>query len=90
MASSAEMLAGAIALIVWTFIEYVLYIMGSAIIGPLINIVNQFKITPLLGMSDNSYIFYIYYGALLIFEIMAIIAFGYIVMRRQVSGTEYL
>lgn len=90
MASSAEMLAGAIALIVWTFIEYVLYIMGSAIIGPLINIVNQFKITPLLGMSDNSYIFYIFYGMLLIFEIMAIIAFGYIVMRRQVSGTEYL
>ena len=63
---------------------------GSAIIGPLINIVNQFKITPLLGMSDNSYIFYIFYGMLLIFEIMAIIAFGYIVMRRQVSGTEYL
>ncbi len=90
MASSAEMLAGAIALIVWSFIEYVLYIMGSAILGPMINIVNQFKITPLLGMSDNSYIFYVYYGCLLIFEIMAIIAFGYIVMRRQVSGTEYL
>lgn len=90
MASSAEMLAGAIALIVWTFIEYVLYIMGSAILGPLINIVNQFKITPLLGMSDNTYIFYIFYGMLAIFEIMAIIAFGYIVMRRQVSGTEFL
>ena len=90
MASSAEMLAGAIALIVWSFIEYNLYIMGSAILGPLINIVNTFKITPLLGMSDNSYIFYVYFGVLLIFEIMAIIAFGYIVMRRQVSGTEYL
>lgn len=90
MASSAEMLAGVIALIVWTFIEYVLYIMGSAILGPLINIVNQFKITPLLGMSDNTYIFYVYFGMLLIFEIMAIVAFFYIIMRRQVSGTEYL
>lgn len=90
MASSIEMLTAVIALLIWSFVEYVLYVLGSAILGVIIPIIDTFKITPLLGMSDNTYIFYIYFGFLLVFEIAAIIATGYVVMRKQVSGVDYL
>jgi hypothetical protein len=88
MASSAEMLAGAKAILVFTFVDIILYVVSNAIMGPLIQIVNQFKITPLLGMADNTYTIYLIWAFLLLFEIMAIIAFVYIVARRQVSGVD--
>lgn len=90
MASTAEILAGAMALLVCTFVDLLLYYVGSAILGPIIQIINQFKITPLLGMSDNTYVIYVLWAFLLLFEIAAIIAFVFIVGRRQVSGVEYV
>ena len=88
MASSAEMLAGAMALIVFTFIDLLMYVLGNAILGPLVNIVNQFNITPLLGMAENTYTLYLLWAFLLLFEVMAIVAFAYIVGRRQISGVD--
>ena len=90
MASSAEVMAGAMALMVCTIVDLLLYLVGNAILGPLVNIVNQFHITPLLGMSDNTYFIYTLWAFLLLFEIMAIVSFIYIVGRRQVSGVEYI
>ena len=89
MASSAEMLAGSMGLLVFTIVDAIIYLIGNAIYGPLIQIFNQQKITPLLGFSDASYIPYLLWAFLLMFEVMAIIAFVYIVGRRQVSGYEY-
>ena len=89
MASSAEMLAGGLGLLVFTFVDAILYVVGSAIYGPLIKLFNEAKITPLLGFSDSSYIPYLFWAFLLLFEIMAIVAFVYIVGRRQVSGVYY-
>ena len=90
MASSAEIMAGAMALMVCTVVDLLLYLVGNAILGPLVQIVNQFHITPLLGMSDNTYFIYVLWAFLLLFEIMAIVSFVYIVGRRQVSGVEYI
>lgn len=90
MASTAEVLVGAMALLVCTFVDIVLYYVGSAILGPIINILNQYKITPLLGLSDNTYVVYVLWAFLLLFEIAAIIAFIFILGRRQVSGVEYV
>ena len=89
MASSAEMLAGGMGLLVFTFVDIILYVVGSAIYGPLIKLFNEAKITPLLGFADSSYIPYLFWAFLLLFEIMAIVAFVYIVGRRQVSGVYY-
>jgi hypothetical protein len=88
MASSAEMLAGAMGLLVFTFVDAILYVISNAIMAPFIKIFNEYKITPLLGFSDNSYIPYLLWAFLLLFEICAIFAFVYIVGRRQVSGYE--
>ena len=88
MASSAEMLAGSMALLAFTFVDAALYLVGNAILGPLIKIVNEAHITPLLGMADNTYTIYLVWAFLLLFEIGAIIAFAYIAGRRQVSGVE--
>lgn len=90
MASTSEVLAGAMALLICTFVDLLLYYMGSAILGPIVQIINQYKITPLLGMSDNTYVIYVLWAFLLLFEIAAIIAFAFIVGRRQVSGVEYV
>lgn len=88
MASSAEMMAGAMGLLVCTFIDALLYVVGNAILGPLTAIVNSYHITPLLGMAENSYVPYILWAALLLFEIGAILSFVYIVGRRQLSGAD--
>jgi hypothetical protein len=90
MASSAEMLAGSMALLVCTFVDILLYFVGNAILGPIIQLVNKWHISPLLGMSDNTYTLYVFWAFLLIFEIAAIVAFVYIVGRRQISGVEYV
>ena len=90
MATAAEMLAGSMALLVCTFVDILLYLVGNAILGPLIQIVNTYQITPLLGMADNTYTLYVLWAFLLLFEVMAIIAFAYIVGRSQVSGVDYL
>lgn len=90
MATAAEMLAGSMALLVCTFVDILLYLVGNAILGLLIQIVNTYQITPLLGMADNTYTLYVLWAFLLLFEVMAIIAFAYIVGRRQVSGVDYL
>lgn len=90
MATAAEMLAGSMALLVCTFVDILLYLVGNAILGPLIQIVNTYHITPLLGMADNTYTLYVLWAFLLLFEVMAIIAFAYIVGRSQVSGVDYL
>lgn len=89
MASSAEMLAGAVGLLVFTFVDIIMYVIGAAIYGPLIKLFNEAKITPLLGFQDSSYVPYLLWAFLLLFEIMAIWAFVYIVGRRQVSGVFY-
>jgi hypothetical protein len=88
MASSGEMLAGVMGLLVFTFVDLLMYFLGNSILGPIVAIVNQQKITPLLGMADNTYTLYLLWGFLLLFEVMAILAFVYIVGRRQVSGVE--
>jgi hypothetical protein len=90
MASSAEMLAGAMGLLVCTFVDLLLYLVGNSILGPLTKLVNEHHITPLLGMAENSYVPYILWAFLLLFELGAIMAFVYIVGRKQISGTEYL
>jgi len=88
MASSAEMLAGVMGILVFTFVDLLMYFIGNAVLGPVVAIVNKQNITPLLGMMDNTYTLYLLWAFLLLFEIMAIIAFVYIVGRRQVSGVE--
>lgn len=88
MASSLEMLSGIMALLTFTFVDLILYLIGNAILAPLVQIVNQFHITPLLGMAENSYTMYVLWAFLLLFEIMAIIAFVYIIGRRQASGVD--
>jgi hypothetical protein len=90
MASSAEMLAGVMALLVFTFVDIILYVVSNAILGPLVAIVNGYHVTPLLGMADNTYTIYLIWAFLLLFEVMAILAFVYIVGRRQISQTEWL
>lgn len=90
MASSGEMLAGGIALLICTFVDLLLYFIGNSILGPIVQIINTYKITPLLGMSDNTYVIYLLWAFLLLFEIMAIISFVAIIARRQTSGVEYI
>ena len=90
MASSGEILAGATALIVFTFVDMILYLIGNSILGPLVQIVNTFHVTPLLGMAENTYTLYLLWAFLLLFEVMAIISFAYIIGRRQVSTQEYI
>jgi len=77
-------------LLTFTFVDLILYMVSNAIMGPLVAIVNGFHVTPLLGMADNTYTMYLIWAFLLIFEIMAIIAFVYIVGRRQISQSEWL
>ena len=88
MASSAEMLAASMGILVFTFVDMLLYLVGNAILGPLTNLVNQFQITPLLGMAENTYIVYAFWAFLLLFEIGAIVAFVVVVGRKNVSGSE--
>jgi hypothetical protein len=90
MASSAEMLAGAMGLLVCTFVDLLLYLVGNAILAPLTKLVNEAHITPLLGMAENTYVPYVLWAFLLLFEFGAIASFVYIVGRRQLSQTEYL
>ena len=90
MASSGEILGGAVALIIFTFVDMLLYLVGNAILGPLMQIVNQLHITPLLGMAENTYVVYLLWAFLLLFEVIAIISFVYILGRRQVSTQEYI
>ena len=85
MASSQELLAGVIGVMVFTFVDMLLYVLSNAILGPLVAIVNQQHITPLLGMAENTYTIYLIWGFLGLFEIGCILAFIYIVGRRQVS-----
>ena len=85
MASSQELLAGVIGVMVFTFVDMLLYVLSNAILGPLVAIVNQQHITPLLGMAENTYTIYLIWGFLFMFEIGCILAFIYIVGRRQVS-----
>ena len=80
MASSKEMLMGGVGLLAFTVIDLSLYIVGSTIYGPLIKL---FKITPLIGFVDSSYIPYLLWASLLLFEIVAIWLFVYIFGRRQ-------
>ena len=89
MASSQELLAGGIGLLVFTFVDLLMYVVGNAILGPIVALVNKAHITPLLGMSENTYTLYLLWGFLIFFELMAIFAFMYIIGRRQVSQ-EYL
>ena len=44
MATAAEMLAGSMALLVCTFVDILLYLVGNAILGLLIQIVNSTKL----------------------------------------------
>lgn len=90
MASSAEMLAGAMGLLICTFVDLLLYLVGNSILGPLVKLVNEHHITPLLGMAENSYFIYTLWAFLLLMEIGAIFSFVYIVGRRQLSGSEYI
>lgn len=76
------------ALLVFTIVDAILYLIGNAIYGPFIKIFNAQKITPLLGFSDASYVPYLLWAFLLLFEFASTVAFVYIVMRRQVSGYE--
>ena len=85
MASSQEILAGIIGMMVFTFVDLVLYVISNAILGPLMAIVNQQHITPLLGMAENTYTIYLIWGFLFMFEIGCVLAFVYIIGRRQVS-----
>lgn len=88
MASSAEMLSASMGILIFTFIDLLLYLVGNSILGPLTNLVNQFQITPLLGMAENTYIVYAFWAFLLLFEIGAIAAFVFVVGRKSVGGTE--
>ena len=85
MASSQELLAGVIGVMVFTFVDMLMYVLSNAILGPLVAIVNKQHITPLLGMAENTYTIYLIWGFLFMFEIGCILAFIYIVGRRQVS-----
>ena len=80
MELSKEMKLGGIGLLAFTVIDLSLYIVGSTIYGPLIKL---FKITPLLGIVDSSYIPYLLWAVMLLAEIVAIWLFVYIVGRRQ-------
>ena len=84
------MLAGGMALLVFSLIDVLLYIISNAILPLLVKIVDQTHITPLLGMADNTYVIYLIFGMLGLFEIAAVIAVMYIVGRRQISGVDYI
>ena len=84
------MLAASMGILICTFIDLLLYFIGNSILAPLVALVNTYKITPLLGMEQNSYVPYVLFAFLLIFEVMVIGAYVYVVGRRQISGSEYL
>ncbi len=89
MASSAEMLAGSLGLLVFTFCDLLLYLAANSIMAPFAQIFGMFKIDK-LSISEVGFVWYLPWVFLLLFELGAIMSFIYVVGRRQISGSEYL
>jgi hypothetical protein len=91
MATTAEIMAAGLVLLVNTFAIIVFFFVGNAIMGPILNVVAQFPIHPALqsSMWETSYIYPSFFGLLLVFEVISIIGFVYVLGRRQVTPFDY-
>jgi len=91
MATTGEIMIGGLALLVNTFAIAVCFFVGNAVLGPLLYIVSMFPIAEPLKASfwEITYVFPAFFAFLLIFEVIIIIAFVYILARRQVNPYEY-
>ena len=89
MASSYEILAGGIAFVTFTIVDAMFYFVGNALLRPLIDIIDRTPISPLLQFGDISWVVYVIWAFLLIFEIIAGLSFVAIVARRQTNVSEY-
>lgn len=91
MATSAEITVAGIALLVNTFAIIVCFFVGNAVLGPLLDFASKFPIHPSLqaSMWETTYIYPTFFGMLLLFEIIVIIAFVYMLGRRQVTPYDY-
>ena len=89
MASSYEILAGGIAFVTFTIVDVLFYFVGNALLKPIIDIIDRTPISPLLQFGDVAWVVYAVWAFLLIFEVMAAVAFVAIVARRQTNVSEY-
>lgn len=91
MATSAEITAGGILLFTNIFVDTVLYYVGDVLLAPLLDILSSWNVPPALKESlwELTYISYLPFAMMLLFAIMSIIAFVFILARRQVSPFDY-
>lgn len=91
MATTVEVMAAGLILLVNTFAIIVSFFVGNAILGPILKVVSVFPIHPTLqsSMQEISYIPGSFFGLLLVFEVLSIVGFVYVLGRRQVTPYDY-
>jgi hypothetical protein len=91
MATSAEITVAGLVLLVNTFMTFIFYFIGNAILGPILDFASKFPIHPALqeSMQETSYIYPSFMGLLLVFEFVSIIGFIFLIGRRQVTPYDY-
>jgi|WetSurMetagenome_2_1015567.scaffolds.fasta_scaffold504120_2 hypothetical protein len=83
MATTMEMITGAMFLLSALFVDAVMLVIGNAVLGILENIIITTHFSPLIGIENATSIPGILWGIIAVYNVAALIAFGYIVARRQ-------
>ena len=89
MATSSEILGGFIAFVAFTIFDVMIYFASEAFLSPMIEIIDRTPLHPMLNFGDVSYVVPAIWAFLLICEIMAIVAFVFILGRRGTGEWEY-